>query len=439
MNVWQLTMLTAANMLGAGIIMLPTKLARVGTVSVLSWLVTAVGSLCLAHVFAQCGMFSRNRGGMGGYAAYRFGLVGYYMTNFSYSVSLVIANVAIAVAAVGYASTLMNWTLAPWQITLMTIGLLWTAGVLNFGGSGMTGRISSVTVWGAILPVAFISVLGWFWFDLDMYKAAWNPNGLPLFDAVSESVTLTLWTFLGFESAAANMDAIENPQRDVPRATFFGTLFVAIIYVLSTNIMAGIVPNSDLLSSNAPFGLAFSWMFDLTIGRIIMAMMVVSCCGALLCWQFTLSQVFKSSAQTGVFPKIFARVSQRDVPIRGMLILMVVQSGLALMTMDAALFTQFERLVDLAVVTNVVPYILCCIAVRTIMKKAGLKMMTRKEVEFISLLGLIYSVYAIYAAGKEPIIGGAIVLVIGYTIYRTTIAKHPEKVDYSLYTEQEAA
>ena len=66
MNVWQLTMLTAANMLGAGIIMLPTKLAQVGTISVLSWLVTAVGSLLLAHVFAQCGMFTRHSGGIGG-------------------------------------------------------------------------------------------------------------------------------------------------------------------------------------------------------------------------------------------------------------------------------------------------------------------------------------------------------------------------------------
>ena len=53
MSVFQLTTLVAANMMGAGIIMLPTKLAEVGTISVLSWLITAVGSLILAHIFAQ--------------------------------------------------------------------------------------------------------------------------------------------------------------------------------------------------------------------------------------------------------------------------------------------------------------------------------------------------------------------------------------------------
>ena len=66
MSVFQLTTMVAANMLGAGIIMLPTNLAQVGTISVLSWLVTAVGALLLAYIFAQAGMFSQNQGGMGG-------------------------------------------------------------------------------------------------------------------------------------------------------------------------------------------------------------------------------------------------------------------------------------------------------------------------------------------------------------------------------------
>ena len=68
---------------------------------------------------------------------------------------------------------------------------------------------------------------------------------------------------------------------------------VAVVYILSTNVMAGIVPNIDLLNSNAPFGLTFVYMFNDTIANIVMAAMVISCFGALLCWQFTLSRVFK--------------------------------------------------------------------------------------------------------------------------------------------------
>ena len=56
MSVLQLTILTAVNMMGSGIIMLPTKLAQVGALSIVSWLITAVGSMCLAYAFAKCGM-----------------------------------------------------------------------------------------------------------------------------------------------------------------------------------------------------------------------------------------------------------------------------------------------------------------------------------------------------------------------------------------------
>lgn len=63
MGVVQLTILTMVNMMGSGIIMLPTKLAEVGTISIISWMVTAVGSMALAWAFAKCGMFSRKPAG----------------------------------------------------------------------------------------------------------------------------------------------------------------------------------------------------------------------------------------------------------------------------------------------------------------------------------------------------------------------------------------
>ena len=105
----QLTILTAVNMMGSGIIMLPTKLAQVGALSIVSWLVTAVGSMCLAYVFAKCGMYSKKGGGMGGYAEYSFGKAGNFMANYTYGVSLVFANTAIAISAVGYACGFLGY------------------------------------------------------------------------------------------------------------------------------------------------------------------------------------------------------------------------------------------------------------------------------------------------------------------------------------------
>ena len=124
MSLVQLTFVAAANMLGAGIIMLPTKLAEVGTISIISWIITSLGSLALALTFARCGMFSTKPGGMGGYAEYRFGCLGHFMTSYSYSVSIVIANVAIAISAVGYGAGFFGAELTPLQTCLYTIALL---------------------------------------------------------------------------------------------------------------------------------------------------------------------------------------------------------------------------------------------------------------------------------------------------------------------------
>ena len=416
-GVVQLTILTMVNMMGSGIIMLPTKLAEIGTISIVSWLVTAVGSTALAYAFAQCGMFSKKSGGMGGYAEYSFGKAGNFMANYTYGVSLVIANTAIAISAVGYGSEFLGATLSPLSIALWTIFTLWLATVLNFGGARITGNISSFTIWGVIIPVVGISIIGWKWFDGSMYVNSWNPHNVPTFEAIGVSISMTLWAFLGLESACANADAVENPEKNVPIAVLGGTLGAAVIYIVSTNVIAGIVPNLELANSTAPFGLAFAHMFDETIGKVIMGLMVMSCFGSLLGWQFTIAQVFKSSAEEGYFPAFFKKVTSKDAPIVGMVTITALQTLLSLMTISPSLNKQFNVLVDLAVVTNVIPYLLSMAALAVLLKAENVAPQKYKTTVFVAFIGSLYSIYALYAAGEQAMLYGSIVTFIGWTLY----------------------
>ncbi|WP_049375144.1 putrescine-ornithine antiporter [Haemophilus influenzae] len=416
-GVVQLTILTMVNMMGSGIIMLPTKLAEIGTISIVSWLVTAVGSTALAYAFAQCGMFSRKSGGMGGYAEYSFGKAGNFMANYTYGVSLVIANTAIAISAVGYGSEFLGATLSPLSIALWTIFTLWLATILNFGGARITGNISSFTIWGVIIPVVGISIIGWKWFDGSMYVNSWNPHNVPTFEAIGVSISMTLWAFLGLESACANADAVENPEKNVPIAVLGGTLGAAVIYIVSTNVIAGIVPNLELANSTAPFGLAFAHMFNDTIGKAIMGLMVMSCFGSLLGWQFTIAQVFKSSAEEGYFPAFFKKVTSKDAPIVGMVTITALQTLLSLMTISPSLNKQFNVLVDLAVVTNVIPYLLSMAALAVLLKAENVAPQKYKTTVLVAFIGSLYSIYALYAAGEQAMLYGSIVTFIGWTLY----------------------
>ena len=416
MSVFELTLLTAINMMGSGIVMLPTKLAEVGTISILSWLVTAVGSLCLAYAFAKCGMFSK-RPGMGGYSEYAFGKSGNFMANYTYGVSLLFANIAIAITCVGYGASFLEVELTPIQVCIATIAVIWICTCSNFLGASITGKLSSFAVWCVIIPVLTLSVIGWFWFDPDLYVASWNPHNQPFFTAVGASISMTLWAFLGLESACANSDAIDNPEKNVPIAVMAATIGVAIIYIASTNIIAGIVPNEQLVASNAPFGLVFAHMFSPAIGKVVMGLLVLSCAGSTLGWQFTIAKVFQQSAVDGLFPKVFARVNKYGAPIAGMIIITTIQTGFCLMTISPALFKQFNMLVDLAVVTNIMPYILSMAAVGVIMKQAKVDPAKAKLYNFAALIGAAYSFYALISTGYFEVFWGSIATFLGWTFW----------------------
>ncbi|CAI8892047.1 putrescine-ornithine antiporter [Pseudomonas sp. YuFO20] len=417
MSVGQLTMLTAVNMLGSGIILLPSKLAEVGGISILSWLITATGSLALAYAFARCGMLSRKTGGMGGYAEYTFGKAGNYITNYTYGLSLLIANVAISITAVGYIQELFHIQLDSLQVGLATIALLWITTFANFGGARITGRIGAVTVWGVIAPVVLVSTVGWFWFDSSVYAAGWNPHNMGWLDAAGASVAITLWAFLGLESACANTDAVENPEKNVPIAVLGGTLGAAVIYIVSTNVIAGIVDNPELAASTAPFGLVFAKMFTPLVGDIVMAAMVLACIGSLLGWQFTIAQVYKSSADTGYFLSIFAKSNKAGTPIVGMLVLLAAQTALGFLTISPDLSKQFDTLVNLAVVTNLVPYILSMAALMTMQKVSNVPAGKALATNIIAWVAAAYSYLALYSSGEQALMLGGVATIFGYTLF----------------------
>jgi putrescine:ornithine antiporter len=418
MSLMQLTFIVAVNMMGSGIIMLPTNMAQVGAISLLSWGVTAVGSMAIAYGFAQAGIFNQRPGGMSAYAEDGYGKDGYFVVFFLYFLSLAIGNVAIAISAVGYLSAFVPWlSSAPLATCLGVIALLWLTTVANFGGPAVTGKIGSITVWGVILPVGMLSIIGWFWFSGATFSAAWNPQGLSLGAGIGSSISLTLWAFLGMESAAQNSDAVEDPKKNVPLACLFGTLGAAVIYILSTTVIQGIVPNDELGKSTGPFGTAYAHMFNPTVGRIVMALAVLACLGSLLGWQFTIASTGKAAADERMFPKLFSKINAAGAPIVGMLVLGVVQTLLALSTISPNLSKQFGKLVNLAVVTNVIPYIIALSSLGVMMKMANAPQNVYRRNSIITTIAILYSTYALFASGFEAVMGGMLVASLAYLFW----------------------
>jgi putrescine:ornithine antiporter len=98
-------------------------------------------------------------------------------------------------------------------------------------------------------------------------------------------------------------------------------------------------------------------------------------------------------------------------------VLGVVQTILALSTISPTLSEQFSALVNLAVVTNVVPYIIALSALMVMMKTAGVTETLYRRNVAVALVAMLYSVYAIYASGKDAVLGGMLMMGLGFVIW----------------------
>ena len=118
-----------------------------------------------------------------------------------------------------------------------------------------------------------------------------------------------------------------------------------------------------------------------------------------------------------MFPTLFGYVNRLNAPVTGMIVLAIAQTLLALSTISPSLSDQFAVLVNLAVVTNVVPYVIALSALPIMMQNAGVTGRPYRRTVAIAVVAMAYSVYAIYASGKDAVFGGMIVTGIGYVIW----------------------
>jgi len=110
-------------------------------------------------------------------------------------------------------------------------------------------------------------------------------------------------------------------------------------------------------------------------------------------------------------------MTKAEEPVQGMLPIVICQSGLSLMTISPSLNSQFNVLVNLAVVTNIIPYILSMAALVIIQKVAKVDPRKARVANIVALIGAIYSFYALYSSGQEAMLYGAMVTFMGWTLY----------------------
>ncbi|MFI3256248.1 MAG: putrescine-ornithine antiporter [Psittacicella sp.] len=424
-----LTVLIISTVMGSGIILLPSVLAGIGEISLLSWVVSTLGALALAFSFAKCAKYCKKHGGMSAYAQSAHGRSAFFLASYAFYVCNILAAVAIAVTCTSYFAYFIPWLGIKGHAVFGVIFLLVLAVVINFISPKFVTRVVSITVWGIISCVCIVAIIGWFWFKPHIFVQGWNPQHKSLFSGVASGISYTLWAFLGIGVAGAVSGNVKNPEKNLPRALIISIVFVAIAYILATAVIAGIIPNDILRHSRTPFGAVYSYMFTPFIGSLINLISFISATGSLFALHFANSMVAKVASDNQLFPKILGKTSKRGAAYSSLILLLVVELALALAIVSPDLLRDFRVLVNAATFLNLIPYILTVTALASLMARRKVKGNERMFGLIISIFATVYSIFAIYSTGQASVFYGCLILMFGYLFFGY-IAARDIKNDY---------
>jgi len=336
---------------------------------------------------------------------------------------------AMAAALVGYLAKLIP-AMYGHRLLGVSIGLgsMWLVALINMRGVKEAGIFQAVTTYTKLVPFIAMSVFGLLWVDWSTFETI-NPTDQPFFGALAATAPLTMFAFLGIESATVPAGDVIDPRRTIPRATVLGTLISASVYILGTIAVMGVIPRETLAKSSAPFADAAKIMWGESAAVVISLAAVISSLGALNGWTLMMGQVPMAAARDGAMPAVFGRVSKNGVPVRGLLISVGLATLLVLLETSGsgALVQFYDVIVKLSTDAAMIPYVFCC-AVEAVL------FVTRKPVSHalrigpympIAIVALVFSLGTIYGSGAEAGMWSLILIMLAAPIWVFLVRSQP--------------
>ena len=417
------TALVIGSIVGTGVFTMPAVLAGAGTMGIAVLAVIAVGAMLLAVLFGQLAKRIPNGdGGLYAYARHEFGDFAGYFVGWCYWVQSWAGNAAIVASWVFYVDALLGFHhpsgMGNWSIALVG---LWVPAVINLAGVRQMAWFQNVTVVLKFVPLLFVGVVGWF-FVQNAHFGPFNATGGSLYSGIGLAAGVALFSFIGVEAAAITAKRVRDPRRNVARASTIGTALSAMLYVLVTAAVMGLVAHHTLVSTGSPFVNAIDSIFPHSAwaGKTIAALAVISGIGALNGWTLIVTETSRAIAQDDLFPRPFAWQDAKGTAWFGIVVGTVLPSLLMLWSYTTSSgLTVFTYLVDLSVVTVAIPYFFSALAQLTYLVSRRRRVQGWRLARDLSVAGtsVLFSMWVTFASGYQVVYQALVVILTGLVLY----------------------
>jgi APA family basic amino acid/polyamine antiporter len=404
------TSLVVGNMIGSGIFLIPASLAAFGGIGILGWLFSALGAITIAIVFGYLNERVPNaQGGPYAYTREAYGEFPAFLVAWGYWISIWCTNAAIAVALVSYLSVFFPILSSSslWSIST-GIGFIWLLSWVNTLKIRNVGWVQLLTTLFKITPLLVIGILGIVYFDPSHFEP-FNRTEDSNWQALTACTTLTLFAFLGIESATIPQNHIENPKRTIRLATIFGTLITTLIYMLGSFAVMSIIPPETLQQSEKPFAEAGAIIGGDIASYLVAIGAVIATFGALNGWLLLQGQIPLAATKDGLFPKFFGITNKNGAPVWGIVFSSILATILMALNFHKSTIDAFTFMMLLSTLNVLVPYLFS--------SSASIILQSGKRKTIIAGIAFLFSLWMIIGCGAEVVYYGFVLLMAGIPFY----------------------
>jgi APA family basic amino acid/polyamine antiporter len=276
--------------------------------------------------------------------------------------------------------------------------------LVNARGARSAGGLSVVTVLIKVLPLLAVTIAAGLHIASGAARNSLAPMPLSI-ARLGSAVALTLFALTGFENATAPVNKVRNPARTIPLALVGGTLFVVLLYLLSSSSVLLLLSGTEISRSTSPFADAISHEWGGSVGLLAIGAIAVSAFGGLNGMILATGELGYSMALRGDMPALFATTRGANTPVAaqllgaGLAILLILANG---SRSTAGLFT-FVILLSTASV--LVLYLVGSLA-------AWARSRPAERAIVVAALG--FSLFALWGTGAEAVGWGCVLLAGGY-------------------------
>ncbi len=428
LGVLALAAIVVSSMIGGGIYSLPQNMAAGASVGavILSWLITGFGVYFIANTFRilstarpdlTAGIYMYSREGFGPYVGFTIG--------WSYWLCQICGNVGYAVITMDALNYFFPPYFAGGNNLASIIGgsiLIWGFNFLVLRGLKQATLINTIGTVAKIVPLILFIIITLFVFHLDKFDFNfWGEQTAKLgglSEQIKSTMLVTLWAFIGIEGAVVLSKHANNPK-NVGRATFLGFLGCLIIYVLLSVIPYGYMNQEELAAVANPstagilekiVGPWGAWLMNIGL--------VISVLTSWLAWTMITAQVPQAAAQNGTFPKEFARENEHGSPCVSLWVTSALMQLFILMVYFSN--NAWNTMLSITGVMVLPAYFSSCAYLWKICEDGEYPSdvyIKRSTALFSGIIGSLYALWLIYAAGLNYLLMAVIFMSIGIPVF----------------------